>query len=49
MHWLRLYIIQYVTNAMKVQLEKLNEDPINELFNGYQLKLYRDNFPTFQS
>lgn len=49
MHQLGLYIMQYVTNAMTVQLEKLNEDPINELVNGNRLKLYRDNCPTFQS
>lgn len=49
MHWLRLYIIKYVRNEMIVQLEKLNDDPINELVNGNRVKLYRDNCPTFQS
>jgi len=34
---------------MIVQLEKLNEDPINELVNGNRVKLYRDNCPTFES
>jgi hypothetical protein len=42
MHWLGPYVINFVTDASVVQLDKLNGEVVKGFFNGSRLKQYRN-------
>ena len=48
MHWLGSYVIKLVIKGGDVQLQKMNEEVLNGLVNGSQLKLYKDNHTFLQ-